>query len=87
MLVAGPIRLLMLTDNPGTFATYLSGPGRALSRITSIPAILIGGVNHAIAHGTFGLTWLLPPLLWWLARRQPPCATTQLIDGICLLFS
>lgn len=86
MLVAGPLLLLMLTDNPGTFATYLSDPGRALSRITSIPSILIGGVNHAIARGTFGLTWLLPPLLWWLARRRPPCATTQLIGGICLLF-
>jgi hypothetical protein len=86
MLIAGPLLMLMLTDNPGTFATYLSDPGRALSRITRIPSILIGAANHAIARGAFGLTWLLPPVLWWLARRRPACATSQLIGGICLLF-
>ena len=86
MLIAGPLLMLLLTDNPGTFATYLSEPGRAVERLTSIPSILIGGVNYAIARGAFGLTWLLLPVLWWLARRQPPCATSRLLGGIVLLF-
>ena len=87
MLIAGPLLLLSLTDNPGTFATYLSDPGRALSRLGSVPAIMIGGVNHAIGRGAFGLTWLLPPLLWWLARRRPACATTNLLGVALLLFA
>ena len=87
ILIAGPLLMLTLSDSPGTFATYLSEPGRALERITRLPEIVLGSINYAIGRGAFGLTWLLVPLLWWFSRRRAPCATSKLLGGILLLFA
>lgn len=69
-LLALPVLPLLLGDADGSFGSYLRDPSRALARLSRLPEILVGALQHAVLHGSFGLTFVLPPVAALAARGR-----------------
>lgn len=66
LAIGSAIALFALRDTiagPGVIASYLSGAGRALERLTLVPAILVGAVAEMFAVRKFGLGFAIVVLL------------------------
>jgi hypothetical protein len=86
LLLALPLLPVLLGDHEGSFGQYLADPGRALARLARFPAVLGGVLEFTLLRGTFGLTWALPLLAAWLAKRAGGRAAGESLGTFLLLL-
>lgn len=58
----------------GTLSEYLEDPGRAVRRLQSVPAIMVGAIGYAMPPGSFALAFAAPLVAGsalLLQRRRP----------------